>query len=88
MSSFGIYLIGFIVVIVGLAIAAYMLGAPPIWIAIGAGVMHPAPCWKLEPEPQRFAPTPLRASVTMRSCSTAWTSAKPSAGLARSGRPT
>lgn len=39
MSSFGIYLIGFIVLIVGLAIAATLLGAPPIWIGVGAIVL-------------------------------------------------
>jgi hypothetical protein len=39
MSSFGMYLIGFIVLIVGLALAAYLLGAPPLWIGIGVIVM-------------------------------------------------
>ena len=39
MSSFSIYLIGFIVVIIGLAIAATLLGAPPIWIGVGALVL-------------------------------------------------
>ena len=39
MSSFSIYLIGFIVLIVGLAIAATLLGAPPIWIGVGAIVL-------------------------------------------------
>jgi len=39
MSSFGIYLLGFIVVIVGLAIAAYLLGVPPVWIAVGVIVL-------------------------------------------------
>jgi hypothetical protein len=39
MSSFGIYLIGFIVLIVGLAIAANLLGVPPIWIGVGAIVL-------------------------------------------------
>jgi hypothetical protein len=29
MSSFGTYLIGFIILILGLAIAAYLLNAPP-----------------------------------------------------------
>ena len=33
MSSFGTYLIGFIILIVGLAIAAYLLNVPPMWIA-------------------------------------------------------
>jgi len=35
MSSFSTYLIGFVILIVGLAIAAYLLGAPPLWIAVG-----------------------------------------------------
>ena len=35
MSSFSTYLIGFVILIVGLAIAAYLLGAPPMWIAVG-----------------------------------------------------
>ena len=39
MSSFGIYQIGFILLIIGLAIAAYMLGAPPVWIGIGAIIL-------------------------------------------------
>lgn len=39
MSSFGTYLIGFLLVIVGLAVAAYLLNAPPMWIAIGAIVL-------------------------------------------------
>ncbi|HEY0971448.1 MAG TPA: hypothetical protein VGE02_10830 [Gemmatimonadales bacterium] len=39
MSSFGTYIIGFLVLIAGLALAAWFLGAPPIWIAIGAIVL-------------------------------------------------
>ena len=35
MSSFGTYLIGIIIVCVGLAIAAYMLGVPSQWIIVG-----------------------------------------------------
>lgn len=35
MSSFATYLIGFIVLIVGLAIAAYLLNVPTTWIAVG-----------------------------------------------------
>jgi Na+-driven multidrug efflux pump len=35
MSSFAIYLIGTIIVTGGLALAAYKLNAPPIWIVIG-----------------------------------------------------
>ena len=39
MSSFSIYLIGFIVLIIGLAIAATLLGAPPMWIGVGVIVL-------------------------------------------------
>jgi len=35
MSSFGTYLIGFIILIAGLAIAAYLLNVPTTWIAVG-----------------------------------------------------
>jgi urea transporter len=34
-SSFNVYLIGFIVLIIGLALGAYLLGAPPMWIGVG-----------------------------------------------------
>lgn len=39
MSSFGTFLIGFVVVIVGLAVAAFLLNVPPVWIAVGVVVM-------------------------------------------------
>jgi hypothetical protein len=39
MSSFGTYLIGFIILIVGLAFAAYLLNVPTTWIAVGAIVL-------------------------------------------------
>ena len=39
MSSFGIYVIGFIILIIGLALAASMMGLPTVWIAIGAIVL-------------------------------------------------
>ena len=35
MSSFSTYLLGFIVLIVGLALAAYLLNVPPTWILVG-----------------------------------------------------
>jgi amino acid permease len=37
--SFGLYLTGFIVLIVGLAIGANMLHIPPRWIGVGIVVM-------------------------------------------------
>ncbi len=39
MSSFGLYLIGFIILIAGLAYAAYLVGAPPVWIGVGAIIL-------------------------------------------------
>jgi uncharacterized membrane protein len=39
MSSFSIYLIGFIVLIIGLAVAAYLLSVPPTWIGVGVIVL-------------------------------------------------
>ena len=35
MSSFATYLIGFIIVTVGLAIGAYLLNVPTTWIVVG-----------------------------------------------------
>ena len=35
MSGFQTYLLGFIILIVGIAVAAYLLGAPAVWIAVG-----------------------------------------------------
>ena len=39
MSSFGTYLVGFIILIVGLAIAAYLLGVSSTWILVGAVIL-------------------------------------------------
>lgn len=39
MSSFGTYLLGFIILIVGLAGAAYILHAPTAWILVGVIVL-------------------------------------------------
>jgi hypothetical protein len=39
MSSFGIYIIGYIIVLIGLALAANLLGVPPVWIGIGLLVL-------------------------------------------------
>lgn len=39
MSSFATYLIGFVILIAGLALAAYLLNAPPIWIGVGVLVL-------------------------------------------------
>lgn len=39
MSSFGIYTAGYVILIIGLAIAAFLLGAPPVWIGVGALIL-------------------------------------------------
>ena len=39
MSSFGSYLIGFLILIIGLAVAAYLLNVPVMWIAVGTIVL-------------------------------------------------
>ncbi len=39
MSAFGTFLIGFIVLIVGLGIAAYLLNVPTMWIGVGVIVL-------------------------------------------------
>jgi hypothetical protein len=38
-SSFSTYLIGFIILIVGLAFAAYLLNVPTTWIVVGVIVL-------------------------------------------------
>ena len=39
MSSFGTYLIGFIVLLVGLGIAAFLLNVPTLWIGVGVIIL-------------------------------------------------
>jgi hypothetical protein len=39
MSSFSTYLIGFIVLIIGLAIAAYLVGVSTTWVVVGCIVL-------------------------------------------------
>ncbi|MBV9879319.1 MAG: hypothetical protein JO180_02435 [Gemmatirosa sp.] len=39
MSSFGTYLVGFLLVIIGLAVGAYLLNVPPTWIGVAVVVM-------------------------------------------------
>ena len=34
-SSFGLYLVGFIILIIGLALGAHLAGMPTLWIAVG-----------------------------------------------------
>jgi hypothetical protein len=37
--SFGLYLVGFIVLIIGLAIGAHLMHVPPRWIGVGVIVL-------------------------------------------------
>jgi len=39
MSAFSTYVIGFVVLIFGLALAAYLLNVPPVWILVGVVVL-------------------------------------------------
>ncbi|MGH7482397.1 MAG: hypothetical protein ACRELV_09595 [Longimicrobiales bacterium] len=39
MTSFGTYLVGFFIFVFGLAYAAYLLGAPPLWIGVGVIIL-------------------------------------------------
>lgn len=39
MSSFTTYLIGFIILIIGVALAAHLMGAPTMWIVVGVIVL-------------------------------------------------
>ena len=38
-SSFGVYLIGYIILVIGLAFAAYLAHVPSAWIAAGVIVL-------------------------------------------------
>lgn len=37
--SFGLYLVGYIILIIGLALGAHLLNVPPRWIGVGVIVM-------------------------------------------------
>ena len=39
MSSFATYLIGFLILVVGLGIAAFLLNVPAMWIGVGIIVL-------------------------------------------------
>jgi uncharacterized membrane protein YiaA len=39
MSSFSTYIVGFIILVIGLALAAYLLNVPAMWIAVGVIVL-------------------------------------------------
>jgi hypothetical protein len=36
MSSFATYIVGFVILVIGLAMAAYLLDVPKTWIVVGA----------------------------------------------------
>jgi hypothetical protein len=38
-SNFAVYVIGFIVVIIGLAYGAHLAGVPPAWIGVGVIIL-------------------------------------------------
>lgn len=37
--SFGIYMVGFILVIIGVATGAFLMHMPPMWIGVGVLIM-------------------------------------------------
>ena len=39
MENFGLYLFGYFVFIAGLGLAAFLLGAPPLWIFVGVLIL-------------------------------------------------
>lgn len=39
MSTFGIYLIGYVIFVIGVCAALYLLGVPPTWIVIAGLVL-------------------------------------------------
>jgi hypothetical protein len=39
MSKFSTFLLGYTLFVIGVAIAAYLLGAPPLWIGVGALIL-------------------------------------------------
>jgi hypothetical protein len=57
-SNFGVYLIGFIIVIIGLAYGAYLLGAPPVWIGVGVIILVGLAILRGVTKTQTKAPSP------------------------------
>ena len=39
MTSFQTYLLGFVILVIGIAIAAHLLGVPLLWIAVGVLIL-------------------------------------------------
>lgn len=67
MSAFSTYIIGFIILIIGLSFAAYLLGVPSTWIGVGVivliglGVLMATSRTKPRDPPPPTSPTPPRA---------------------------
>ena len=64
MSSFSTYLVGFLILILGLGLGAYLLGVPPMWIVVGVivfigiGVLSATSRTKTrDPQPGTSGPT-------------------------------
>ena len=55
-SSYGAYLIGFIILIIGLAFGAHLAGAPPAWIGVGVIVLIGIAIMRGVTKTQRKAP--------------------------------
>ena len=64
MSSFVTYLIGFVVLIVGLAYAGYLLNVPSQWLGVGivvllgAGIVSATRCTKMRDPAEGVPPSP------------------------------
>ena len=58
-SSFGVYLLGFIVVTLGLAYAAHLAGIPTPWIVAGIIVLAGLGILKAVTKTTRMAPPPM-----------------------------
>ena len=70
MSAFATYLVGFIILILGLALAAYLLNVPPLWIVagvialIGIGVLTATSRTKTRDPAHRDPPPPRTPPTT------------------------
>ena len=57
-SNFGVYVIGFIIVTIGLAYGAFLAGVPPAWIGVGVIVLIGLAILRGVTKTQTKAPTP------------------------------
>ena len=65
MSSFTTYLVGFLILIGGLGIAAYLLNAPPMWIGVGVIVLIGVGVLSATSRTKMRDPTPNTGSATV-----------------------